>query len=100
MTEQEDILTRALCYALTVADETPIVIPLPTVQKIAAVLESCGVKQTGKRAAGKIPELPQWLREGIAAQDRAKAEPVVAQVHPEGVARVGKAPKLPKEFEL
>lgn len=99
MSDQSDILTRALCYALTVAEETPIVVPLPTVQKVAEVLVACGVKQTNKKALGKIPELPQWLREGIAAQQSVPtSEPVVVQPQPEGVARVGEAPAPPADF--
>ena len=96
MSDQGDILTRALCYALTVAEETPIVVPLPTVQKVAEVLVACGVKQTNKKALGKIPDLPQWLREGIAAQSQSvSSEPVAPVVHPEGIARVGEAPEPP-----
>lgn len=96
MTESNvDVLQRALAFAFLTATDPPIVFAMPTVRKVAEVLDACGVSQTDVKKLDQVPPLPKWLRHGMAEapdsprpsrQDPAKAA---------SCARVGKAPKPP-----
>lgn len=93
--ERVEQLTQALMFALLTANEQPYPLALPAAQKVAALMDDCGVRQTGEKAAEIT--LPGWITERV--REESAPVPVEPDHHaPQPTPRVAKAPKPPKRI--
>lgn len=88
-------LTQALAFTFaTASGENPYSPAMPQIERWAVQLDACGVIQSDEFAS-ELPVIPQWMQAAVSERIEV-GEPVDHTVAEPPVARVGKAPKLPK----